>query len=182
MHIKIQPVYNNVVAELNDTIRERVNPRSIGKKVITKNGLEFRDGDRVVITKNSRTRDCSNGDVGTLRILDDSPDSTVYYVELPDGRTPRWKNIWGVYDLTLAYAMTIHKSQGSEYDTVLMPIFMSMQRMLSRNLFYTAISRAKREVILYGSPHAVDVAMQKTLPPRKSMLVAKTHMHMQSCA
>ena len=144
--------------------------------------MELRDGDRVLITKNSRDRDCSNGDVGILRILDDSKSNPVYEVELPNGRKPRWYDYTGMYNLTLAYALTIHKSQGSEYDTVLMPVFMSMYRMLSRNLFYTAVSRAKSKVALYGDLQAVDVAVQKTLPSRKSMLVVKTHMQMQKYA
>ena len=84
--------------------------------------------------------------------------------------------------MTLAYALTVHKSQGSEYDTVLMPVSMSMLRMLSRNLFYTAISRAKRQVILYGDPQAVDAAMQTSLPLRRSMLPTKVHMQMNHCA
>ena len=54
--------------------------------------------------------------------------------------------------------------------------------MLSRNLFYTAISRARRQVILFGDPQAVDVAMQKRLPQRKSMLIPKTRMRLEKCA
>ena len=174
--------YNHVVSELNQAVRERVNPRNEGKKVLVEKRMELRDGDRVLITKNSRDRDCSNGDVGILRILDDSKSNPVYEVELPNGRKPRWYDYTGMYNLTLAYALTIHKSQGSEYDTVLMPVFMSMYRMLSRNLFYTAVSRAKSKVALYGDLQAVDVAVQKTLPSRKSMLVVKTHMQMQKYA
>lgn len=181
-NIQVLAPYNHTIAELNQAIRERVNPRNGDKKVLVEKQMELRDGDRVLITKNSRDRDCSNGDVGILRILDDSRGSPIYEVELPDGRKPRWYDYAGMYNLTLAYALTIHKSQGSEYDTVLMPIFMNMYRMLSRNLFYTSISRAKSKIFLYGDPQAVDVAMQKTMPPRKSMLVAKTHMQMRNCA
>lgn len=181
-NIQVLAPYNHTVAELNQAIRDRVNPRSEGKKILSANQMELRDGDRVLITKNSRDRDCSNGDVGILRILDDSRGSPIYEVELPDGRKPRWYDYAGMYNLSLAYALTIHKSQGSEYDTVLMPVFMSMYRMLSRNLFYTAVSRAKSKVVLYGDPQAVDVAVQRTLPPRKSMLVAKAHMLMRKCA
>ena len=70
----------------------------------------------------------------------------------------------------------IHKSQGSQYDTVFFPMSMQMQNMLSRNLFYTAISRATSRVCIFGSVQAVDVAMQRSLPPRKSALVQKTQM------
>lgn len=78
--------------------------------------------------------------------------------------------------LALAYALTVHKSQGSQYDTILMPASMAASKMLYRNLLYTAISRAKHEVILVGSREAVNVAMQCVPYPRKSMLVSKTNM------
>ena len=84
--------------------------------------------------------------------------------------------------LTLAYALTVHKSQGSQYDTVIMPASTDCQKMLRRNLFYTAISRAKKQVILVGCKEALHIAM--TTPPetRKSMLVTKTHQKMHFAA
>lgn len=75
-----------------------------------------------------------------------------------------------------AYAITVHKSQGSEYDTVLMPISKQMQSMMVRNLLYTAITRAKKEVMLFGDPDTLDSAMQRIPYLRKSMLVQKTRM------
>ena len=75
--------------------------------------------------------------------------------------------------LALAYALTVHKSQGSQYDTVLMPVSMATARMLYRNLPYTAISRAGKEVILVGSREALNTAMQCIPYPRKSKLVAR---------
>lgn len=174
--------FKNMVAKLNAMIREKVNPMFKEKKAITIGGNEFRDGDRVLITKNDREHDCSNGDVGTLRILDDSEIHPLYYVVLPDGRKPVWETDDGLRNMALAYALTIHKSQGSEYSTVLVAVFEGMERMLSRNLFYTAISRAQNSVFLYGSPEAVGTAMQKETPRRKSMLVAKTHMKSCGCA
>lgn len=181
-NVQVLAPFNHIVMKLNNAIRERVNPLDDDKKVAGVRGQMFRDGDRVVITKNFRSKDCNNGDVGVFRIIEDSRNKLLYCVELPDGRRPTWDDDTGLYNMALAYAMTIHKSQGSEYDTVLMPIFMSMHRMLSRNLFYTCISRGKKRVVLYGDPQAVDVAMQRALPPRKSMLVAKTHMQMRNCA
>ena len=81
--------------------------------------------------------------------------------------------------MSLAYAITIHKAQGNEYDTILLPVSDGFAGMLHRNLFYTAISRAKRQVILYGSANAIGVSLQRSADPRRSMLVAKTHMAMQ---
>ena len=84
--------------------------------------------------------------------------------------------------LTLAYALTVHKSQGSQYDTVIMPASTDCQRMLRRNLFYTAISRAKKQVILVGCKEALHIAMVTPPEPRKSMLVIKTHQKMHFAA
>lgn len=104
-----------------------------------------------------------------------------YCVKLPDGRCPTWDDASGLAPVVLAYCLTVHKSQGSEYDTILLPIAKGMDGMLSRNLLYTAISRAKKRVILYGDPQALDVAVQKNLPQRKSLLVPKTRMLLE-CA
>ena len=84
--------------------------------------------------------------------------------------------------LTLAYALTVHKSQGSQYDTVIMPASTDCQRMLRRNLFYTAISRAKKQVILVGCKEALHIAMLTPPEQRKSMLVTKTHQKMHFAA
>ena len=173
---------NLSVQELNHAIRDVVNPLTPQSQSISNGTDQFRQGDRVMITKNDRERDCSNGDIGTLHISRVHKTNAVFSVQLPDGRCPQWEGNLHLTNLTLAYALTIHKSQGSEYDTVLLPITWDMQRMLSRNLFYTAISRAKKQVILFGDSSSVDVAMQKLLPPRRSKLVAKTRMKLFQCA
>lgn len=166
---------------LNKAIRDRVNPLEPGKLVLKRGKDSFRDGDRVIILQNDRERNCSNGDVGILHILRADPKSVAFCVELPDGRCPAWDDASGLAQLSLAYCLTVHKSQGSEYDTVLFPMAKGMDGMLSRNLLYTAISRAKRRVILYGDSQALDVAVQKNLPQRKSLLVPKTRMLLE-CA
>lgn len=185
-NVQVLSPYNKAtglsVEVLNNELRKRINPETEGKKSLSTSTKTFFDGDRVLITKNDRERDCCNGDVGILHIIEDKEPELEYYVELPDGRCPTWWDKCGLYHFSLAYALTVHKSQGSEYDAVLFPVSMSMHRMLSRNLFYTAISRGKQRVILYGSPQAVDVAMQTPLPNRKSKLVSKTQMLMLKCA
>lgn len=99
-------------------------------------------------------------------------------MELPDGRCPVWGSEEGLENLSLAYALTVHKVQGSEADTILMPITDSFSNMLYRNLLYTAISRGRKKVILYGSRNALSVALQRPARERQSQLVAKTHMAM----
>ena len=100
-----------------------------------------------------------------------------FSIKLPDGRNPMWDedSAWGtIHSLQLGYVLTVHKSQGSEYDTILMPTTMSMVSMLYRNLLYTAISRARFTVRIFGSIQAIDHAMQHCQSPRQSVLVEKT--------
>lgn len=164
------------VDTLNQAIREIVNPAGKGKLELNCGRMLFRDGDRVMLTRNDREKNCCNGDVGILHIEDDDPDDPVYHVDLLDGRISKWYGYGGLVNMTLAYAVTVHKSQGSEYDTILMPVTNGLMGMLYRNLIYTAISRAKKRVILYGSMNALSVALQKDARERRSMLVAKTRM------
>lgn len=167
---------------LNRVVRERVNPRIPGKLEVYFDRKHFRDGDRVMILKNNWKLMCFNGDVGTLHILSNDPENVQFYVMLPDGRCPCWFAAEDLKDLALAYVLTIHKSQGSEYDTILLPLSMKMEGMLSRNLFYTAISRARKRVILFGNPQALDITMRKQLPPRSSMLAPKVLRLMEKSA
>jgi exodeoxyribonuclease V alpha subunit len=83
----------------------------------------------------------------------------------------------------LAYALTIHKAQGSEFDTILMPVMSSFGGMLSRNLLYTAVSRAKKRVILFGDRNALDAALRRPVQDRRTMLVSKVMTRMMEvCA
>lgn len=182
-NVQVLSPYNHAtvlsVNQLNRDIQKLVNPSSPEKAELF-NGVQcFRHGDRVMLTKNDKERQCVNGDVGILRILDDNEKKPVYCVILPDGRIPAWNDYGGLQNMSLAYAITIHKAQGNEYDTILLPVSDGFAGMLHRNLFYTAISRAKRQVILYGSANAIGVSLQRSADPRRSMLVAKTHMAMQ---
>lgn len=170
------------VEELNPVIREKVNPITSERKIAKTKLFEFRDQDRIMITKNDRRQNIANGDIGILHIERFDANGHQFGVQLSGGRSARWDYAVPLFHMTLAYAITIHKSQGSEADTVLMPIFNDFQNMLTRNLIYTAISRAKKKVILYGDRSALDIALQKLPNERKSMLINKTHMVMHKCA
>lgn len=180
--VQVLSPYNRVtelsVAKLNAAIQNLVNPAAEDKRELRCGGKVFREGDRVIITKNDRERDCSNGDVGVFHILELEEDILGYCVELPKGRCPAWHKEVGMKNLSLAYALTVHKVQGSETDTILMPIADSFSNMLYRNLLYTAISRGKKKVVIYGSRNALSVALQTLAAERQSQLVAKTHMAM----
>jgi exodeoxyribonuclease V alpha subunit len=171
------------VQSLNLAIRQLVNPADPGKMELSASELTFRDGDRVLIRQNDRERSCSNGDVGILHITSDNADTPEYFVELPDGRRPSWNDLDGLRRLSLAYAITIHKSQGSEFDTILLPVMRNFARMLSRNLLYTSISRAKKRVILFGDRSALDAALRRPVQDRRTMLVSKVMTRMMEvCA
>lgn len=181
--VQVLSPYNSAtelsVEKLNRAICDLVNPDMPGKLSL---GDRLRDGDKVIIRKNDRDRNCSNGDVGILRILNNEKEDTRFYVELPDGRRPTWEHSAWSSQIDLAYALTVHKVQGSEYDTVLMPITDSFSNMLNRNLLYTAISRVRRKVILYGSKNALLAAVQKPARERRSQLVTKCNMVNFKCA
>ena len=171
------------VAALNRALQPRVNPHTEDKPYVAmKKGPVFWNGDRVMITKNDRDRGCYNGDIGRLFVHSKSDEAPRYSVLLPDGRFPTWETNDGLRHLTLAYAVTVHKSQGSEYDTVLMPVARKFSSMMMRNLLYTAISRAKQQVILFGELEALDTAMQCVPRKRRSMLIQKTRMALQAAA
>ena len=170
------------VQALNTRLQNEVNPLTAKKPMWGK----FRDGDRVIVTQNNPYYDVCNGDVGVLHIRGEKPRRIAILAvrgTLKTWQIDRGQGEYGVgHDdapppqLALAYALTVHKSQGSQYDTVLMPVSMATARMLYRNLLYTAISRAGKEVILVGSREALNTAMQCIPYPRKSKLVARTNL------
>jgi exodeoxyribonuclease V alpha subunit len=159
------------VDALNKDIRELVNPQSalatelkIGKRV-------YRLGDRVMQVKNRG--DVSNGDVGIITAVNvsDDNDPTVT-ITFSDERVAEY----AAEDLDiieLAYAMTIHKSQGSEYHTVIIPLLKSFYVMLRRNLIYTAITRAKKRVILVGERQALYTAVGRNDIDRRNTLLGQ---------
>ena len=170
------------VQALNTRLQNEVNPLTAEKPTWGK----FRDGDRVIVTQNNAYYNICNGDVGVLHIRGEKPHRVAALAvrgTLKTWQIDRGQGEYGIgHDdapppqLALAYALTVHKSQGSQYGTVLMPVSMATARMLYRNLLYTAISRARKEVILVGSREALNTAMQCIPYPRKSKLVARTNL------
>lgn len=143
---------------LNEVIREKVNPSAPGRAEVTYLGRLFREGDRVMQIRNRKN--VSNGDIGTIvSIVPDEGEGVIVLVSFSDGRQVRYPQIH-LEDLTLAYAVTIHKSQGNEWGTVIVPMVMSFYRMLQRNLIYTAVTRAKNNVILVGNKKALFTAVK----------------------
>ena len=182
-NIQVICAYNSQVHDINKHIQSIVNPKALYKKEIRHRNMVLRDGDRVIITRNDRDRGCYNGDIGTLRIHHIDQLGLAYTIILPNGHTIMWRGQAAVEQLNnmiLAYAITVHRAQGSEYDYVMMPVHLWMKSLLTRNMLYTAISRAKRQMLIYGDPNAIDMALAKELPARNSMLVSKTRVLMST--
>ena len=102
-----------------------------------------------------------------------------FYIELDDGRRPQWGRNEAPIELIHAYALTVHKSQGSEYDRVLMPVTEEFACMMNRNLVYTAISRARKQVVFYGSDVPLGEAMGKPMRRRLSNLPQRVKAYAQ---
>jgi len=159
------------VKKLNEAIRELINPPGPTIPELKVGTRVFRMNDRVLQTKNKR--EISNGDVGFVKAvyIGEDNDSTLT-IEFSDARTVEY----GKEDLDiieLSYAMTIHKSQGSEYDTVILPVLTSFYIMLRRNLIYTAITRAKKKVILVGQKQALYMAIHKNDIDKRNTLLGE---------
>lgn len=117
----------------------------------------FRVGDRVMQTRNDYQRGVFNGDIGTVRVVDDDDGELVVEIDGVDVRY-EMKDLGA---LRLAYAISIHKSQGSEFPAVLIPLLNEHHVMLRRNLLYTAMTRAKRLCLVVGDPRAVERAISR---------------------
>ena len=146
------------VTSLNRELRSALNP-NVGLLSVRVGDDEIRMGDKVMVTKNDYELMVFNGDIGVVDHISSTSvmvllkDSTNTVVEIPI------KRVAGL--LRLAYATTVHKAQGQEYDTVIMPLSLSHgQMLLKRPLVYTAVTRAKRRVILVGDPTAMNVAVR----------------------
>ncbi|MDE6582443.1 MAG: AAA family ATPase [Duncaniella sp.] len=139
--------------QLNTELQQRLNP---GSPEIMRGSTALRLGDPVMQIKNSRDRGLYNGEVGRITAVD--PDSRTLEVTFADGRT----SVYGsgeLGELTLAYATTVHKLQGSETRYMVFPITMTHKPMLYRNLLYTAVSRATRLCVLVGEKAALRYAV-----------------------
>lgn len=138
---------------LNAALQERLNP--VGPEIRRVSGV-MRLGDPVMQTANSRLRGLYNGETGRICEVDETQQSLT--VEFSDGRRSRYARS-ELSELTLAYATTVHKLQGSEVDYMVMPLTMAHKPMLYRNLLYTAVSRAKKLCVLLTDKEALDYAI-----------------------
>ena len=130
------------------------------------------DGDPVMFRQNNKVLNVYNGDLGVFRFVADDNGQTKPQVHLPDGRVIPI-TIFNQHQLSLAYALTVHKVQGSEADTVILPVSEQHLSMMNRSLLYTAVSRARKKVILIGSQDVLDYILGRQPHARRSTLVPR---------
>ena len=159
----LTPMHKGVAGTINLNRRlQQILNRRTGEPSSGVSGFSsgFSAGDKVMHLKNNYQKDVYNGDVGTITRMDE--DENRLWVNFYD-RTVEYA-AEDISELTLGYAISVHKSQGSEYPAVILPVITQHYVMLQRNLLYTAITRAKQLVILVGTKKAVSIAVNNNRP------------------
>ncbi|HHY31741.1 MAG TPA: ATP-dependent RecD-like DNA helicase [Firmicutes bacterium] len=155
------------VENLNVLLRDALNPAAAGKHEIRMGGLVLREGDKVMQIRNNYDKMVFNGDIGRVVKVDEEDQEVVVAFVEPDGTRRVTYEQHELDELVLSYAISVHKSQGSEYPVVVMPITTQHFIMLQRNLLYTAITRAKRLVVLVGTAKALAIAVKNSTQDRR---------------
>jgi exodeoxyribonuclease V alpha subunit len=150
---------------LNIELQKALNPP--GEARVERFGWTYGAGDKVMQVENDYDREVYNGDLGIVQRIDDEEGELVV---LFDGREVSY-GFGELDELVLAYATTIHKSQGSEYPAVVIPLMTQHYMMLARNLLYTAVTRGKRLVVLVGQRKALAIAVRAACQRPRSLRV-----------
>ncbi len=146
-------------ANLNCVIQQAINPSSTDKPQIKVGERIFRVGDRVIHRRNNYDLEVFNGDIGYIKSINNES-LTMVINFLPDGREVEYLKE-NIVELDLAYAITIHKSQGSEFSVVIIPVLTQHFKMLYRNLIYTGLTRAKKLAVFVGTRRAMAMAVRQ---------------------
>jgi len=144
------------VQELNLRLQAELNPVRAGEPVVEKFGWQFRVRDKVMQTHNNYDKDVFNGDIG--QIVKSDPVEREVIIRFDQREVPY--DYGELDEISLAYAITIHKSQGSEFPAVVIPLAMQQYMLLQRNLIYTALTRGKKLVVLIGQSKAMATAVR----------------------
>ena len=169
----LTPMHKNLcgVENLNNLLQARMNPPDPEKQEYRGSFLLLREGDKVMQIRNNYEKNVFNGDIGRIQSIQGAY-VTVDFPDRAEGEAVTYEGA-EVSDLRLAYAMSVHKSQGSEYGAVIMPLVLSHYILLQRNLFYTAITRAKKQVYLAGSKRALRMAVENDKTRKRYSLLAE---------
>jgi exodeoxyribonuclease V alpha subunit len=161
----LTPMHRGVIgaAQLNAALQEALNPPRAGGLEVMRGGRVFRAGDRVMQIRNNYDKEIYNGDIARIGRVDPEEQEVVVHM---DGRSVIY-DFSELDELTLAYAVTVHKSQGSEYPAVILPVHTTHYPMLQRNLLYTAITRARRLLVLAGTKKALALAIKNDATLRR---------------
>ena len=151
----LTPMHKGLIgtANLNTALQEALNP---SQEILTRGGRTYKTGDKIMQIQNDYEREVFNGDIGRIKAID--LENQLVSVDF-DGRTVQY-DFSDLDELVLAYAASIHKSQGSEYPAVVMPFHTTHYIMLQRNLLYTGLTRAKKLTILVGTKKALAIAVR----------------------
>lgn len=162
----LSPMHRGIIGaqRLNTMLQEALNPRG---KSIERAGRTFRLNDKVMQIRNNYDKDVFNGDLGRIRKID--PEMQEMQVEI-DGRKISY-DFSELDELVLAYAVSVHKAQGSEYPAVVFPLMTQHYIMLQRNLLYTAITRARKLVVIVGSKKALAMAVRNNHTQKRFTLL-----------
>jgi len=153
------------VYNLNASLQELLNPPEPGKKEIHFRSTVFREGDKVMQIKNNYEKEVFNGDLGRIIKVDDEQ-VLINFADTWQDREVVYQ-IQELEELSLSYALSVHKSQGSEFPVVIMPMSTQHYVMLQRNLLYTAVTRAKKLMVLVGTKQALTIAIQNNKSLRR---------------
>lgn len=159
----LAPMKKGVVGSgnLNTILQAAVNPSDI---CLRRAGMEYRLNDKVMQIKNNYDKEVFNGDIGTIEVVDlEERTLSVRF----DDRLIEY-DVTELDELTLSYATSIHKAQGSEFPIVVMPVLMSHYIMLQRNMIYTGITRAKKLLVIVGDPKALKYAVQNVVTTKRN--------------
>jgi exodeoxyribonuclease V alpha subunit len=158
----LTPMHKGLVGTtyLNQVLQKVLNPNPV---MIETAGTAFKVGDKVMHLKNNYQKDVFNGDIGTISAV--NMKEQIFSVDY-DGRTVNY-DFTETDEVSLAYAISVHKSQGSEYPAVILPIMVQHYVLLQRNLLYTAITRGKNLVTLIGTKKALTIALKNDMPKKR---------------
>ena len=171
----LAPMYRGQagIDRLNELAQQAYNPPANGKQQVDFRGLTFRVGDKVLQLVNVPEKNIFNGDIGKITAIESSrtvgKKNESITVDFDGNEVSYSRTEWN--QLRLAYCISIHKAQGSQFKMVLLPIVQQFSRMLQRNLLYTAITRAAEKLVLIGEPYAVVTSVKNEAVNRKTSLV-----------
>jgi exodeoxyribonuclease V alpha subunit len=163
------------VANLNAVLQSTLNP---GGDELVRAGRIVRAGDKVIQLRNNYDKDIFNGDIGRVTAIDREIQEVIIDFE---GRRVSYE-FSELDEIALAYAISVHKSQGSEYPVVIMPVLTQHFMLLQRNLLYTGITRGKRLVILVGTWKALAIAIKNNTPQRRHTMLRERLRRVKPCS